>query len=303
MSDDVAALSADRLAKRYRHNWALSDCTFSLPQGRIAGLVGPNGAGKSTLLLIAAGFSRPMGGQLSVLGRQVPLRSPETLALIGYLDQERPLYRSLRVEELLEAGRRLNPHFDTSLARHHLDALEIDLHKRAGQLSIGQQAQVSLICCVAKRPALLLLDEPVAALDPFARQGVMQLLLQASTEEGTTILLSSHALADLAGTCDYLILLARSEVLLADELDYVLASHRLLSGLDTAEPPRGVAVISEQRALRQRDLLVRIDQPLEAPGWRIAEPSLEELVIAYLREEGRRSVGSVVLAGQSATER
>ncbi len=303
MSHEPAALSAERLAKRYRHHWALSECSFSLPEGRIAGLVGPNGAGKSTLLRIAAGFSLPTSGRLFVLGREAPLRSPADLALIGYLDQERPLYRSLRVEELLEVGRRLNPRFDGALARRHLEALEIDPRKRAGRLSVGQQAQVALICCVAKRPALLLLDEPVAALDPFARQGVMQLLLQASTEEGTTILLSSHAIADLVGTCDYLILLARSTVLLADELDYVLASHRLLSGADTVELPAGVTVVSEQRALRQRDLLVRIDQPFEAPGWRIAQPGLEELVIAYLREESRRPAGTGTLADSVGAER
>jgi len=282
---EAAALEAEHLGKRYgRRNWGLRDCTFSVPTGRIAALVGPNGSGKSTLLTMAAGITRPTTGSVRVLGLDPAMRSGAPLGRLAYLDQERPLYRSFTVGEMLRYGERLNRRFDVGLAHHYLATLRISAEARVGKLSVGQQAQVALTLCVAKHPEVLLLDEPVAALDPLAREQLMQILLQSVAEEGTTVVFSSHAVAELATTCDYLILLTGARVALAEELDYVLASHRLLTGPGgPAVPPSGAALVSEARTSRQTDLLVRLGEPLEDPAWQVSEPTLEEIVLGYLR--------------------
>jgi ABC-2 type transport system ATP-binding protein len=210
MSTTPAAVETLGLGKRYGHAWGLQDCSFRLPPGRIAGLVGPNGAGKSTLLRLLAGISTPTAGEVNVLGRPAGIRSADVLARIGYLDQERPLYRGFRVSEMLRFGRELNPRWDDARARGHLDDLAISPRARIGRLSGGQQAQVALTMCLAKRPELLLLDEPVAALDPLAREDLMHILLQSVVDDGATVLLSSHAVADLATVCDYVIILSAS---------------------------------------------------------------------------------------------
>ncbi len=215
----------------------------------------------------------------------------EVLRQIGYLDQERPLYSSFRVGEMLRFGRRLNPGWDDSVARAYLSELGIPTDAKVGKLSIGQQAQVALTMCLAKRPALLLLDEPVAALDPVAREGLMHVLLRSVVDDNTTVLLSSHALSDLATVCDYVIILSESRVHVADDLDYVLASHRLLvaSSQEAPEIPPGVVHISTTRSQRQTDVIVRVEQPVTDPAWRVLEPTLEEIVLAYLREQGPRT--------------
>jgi ABC-2 type transport system ATP-binding protein len=301
VSDVVAALEATGLGKRYGHKWGLQDCSFRLPPGRIAALLGPNGAGKSTLLQIAAGITRPSAGDVEVFGHSPQEQTVQALRQIGYLDQERPLYRSFRVREMLHFGERLNPSWDAVAARDYLGELGIPTEAKVGKLSIGQQAQVALTMCLAKRPPLLLLDEPVAALDPIARANLMHVLLGSVADDNTTVLLSSHAVADLANVCDYVIILSSSRVQIADDLDYVLASHRLLvaSTERRLEVPPGVVVISTRNSERETELLVRVEQPVVDPSWRVIEPTLEEVVLAYLREGSTFGTADTVPTGDS----
>ena len=292
--EPIAALEAKDLGKRFGRNWGLRDCSFRLPPGSIAALVGPNGAGKSTLLRMAAGITRPTAGSVAVFGHSPDDQSVDAVSRVGYLDQDRPLYRSFRVEEMLRFGERLNPSWDDTAARDHLLELGIPLEARVSKLSAGQQAQVALTMCLAKRPPLLLLDEPVAALDPVAREGLMHALMRSVAEDNATVLLSTHSLSDLANICDYVIILSASRVQIADDLDFVLASHRLLVGSSEHLPdvPPGATVIATRHSERQTDLLVRVEQPLTEPGWRVLEPTLEEIVVAYLREGVQRPPGN-----------
>jgi len=288
MNETVAAIETSRLAKRYGLTWGLQDCSFRLPQGRVAALVGPNGAGKSTLLRMAAGITVPTAGDIRVLGLSPQHQTVDVLSRIGYLDQERPLYKTFRVEEMLRFGRQLNPAWDDQLARRYLTDLDISLRARVGNLSTGQQVQVSLTLCLAKRPQLLLLDEPVTALDPLARQQVLHVLLGAVADEGMTVLLSSHALSDLEAVCDYVIILSKSRVQLAGDLEHVLAGHRLLIGprRDDSAVPDQVQVVSASHTDRQSNWLVRAEQPVTDQSFQVIEPTLEEVVLAYLRGEG-----------------
>lgn len=293
MSTPVAAVETFGLGKRYRRTWGLQDCSFRLPLGRVAALVGPNGAGKSTLLRMLAGISTPSTGEVSVLGQSPRTQNVELLERIAYLDQERPLYRGFRVSEMLRFGRELNPRWDDARASRHLDELGISPDSRIGKLSGGQQAQVALTMCLAKRPELLLLDEPVAALDPLAREDLMHILLESVVDDGTTVLLSSHAVADLVTICDYVIILSASRVQLADELDHVLAGHQLLVGPADSDLTAldGATVISSVTAGRQRTVLVRAEEPIIDPAWEVVEPTLEEIVLAYLRDRSRSAPG------------
>ena len=293
MSTPVAAVETFGLGKRYRRTWGLQDCSFRLPLGRVAALVGPNGAGKSTLLRMLAGISTPSTGEVSVLGQSPRTQNVELLERIAYLDQERPLYRGFRVSEMLRFGRELNPRWDDARASRHLDELDISPDSRIGKLSGGQQAQVALTMCLAKRPELLLLDEPVAALDPLAREDLMHILLESVVDDGTTVLLSSHAVADLVTICDYVIILSASRVQLADE--------QLMAGKDVVElvgpagsdltALDGATVISSVTAGRQRTVLVRAEELIIDPAWEVVEPTLEEIVLAYLRERSRSGPG------------
>jgi ABC-2 type transport system ATP-binding protein len=289
MADDCVALETAGLGKRYSHAWALRDFTIRLPKGRIAALVGPNGAGKSTLMRMAVGITRPSTGTLRILGGSPNELQADVLSRIGYLDQERPVYEFLRVEEMLRAGRSLNPRWDDPLAHRYLADLAIPLRSRIGRLSIGQQAQVAMVMCLAKRPELLVLDEPVAALDPLARHQLMGLLLQSVAEGGTTVLFASHVIGDLEAVCDFVVILNRSRLAVADDLSHLLASHQLLVG---AEPNLSVdagdlvQIVSRTTTGRQTDLLVRTETPIADPRWEIHEPTLEEIVLAYLRRDG-----------------
>jgi ABC-type multidrug transport system ATPase subunit len=301
VSHVVAALEVAGLGKRYGRNWGLRYCSFRLPPGRIAALLGPNGSGKSTLLQITAGITRPSAGYVEVFGHSPQEQTVQALRQIGYLDQERPLYRSFRVREMLHFGERLNPSWDAVAARDYLTELGIPTEAKVGKLSVGQQAQVALTMCLAKQPPLLLLDEPVAALDPIARENLMHVLLRSVADDNTTVVLSSHAVADLANVCDYVIILSSSRVQIADDLDYVLASHRLLvtSTEYRLEVPPGVVVISMRHSERETELLVRVEQPVIDPAWRVIEPTLEEIVLAYLREGPTVGTGDTVPTGDS----
>jgi len=280
----TAALTATGLGKRYRHTWGLRDCTVEIPPGRVAALVGPNGAGKTTLLHLATGLSRPTAGTVQVLGR-APDRDVRLLADIGFVAQDVPLYRSFAVRELLEFGRRTNRRWDLAAAR--LQRAGIDLAQRTGTLSGGQRAQVALTLALAKSPRLLLLDEPLASLDPLARREFLQALMEGAAEGGLTVVLSSHLIADLERVCDYLIVLSAARTQVAGDIDALLNSHRVLTGprRDLAAGLPGVATVVQQaHTERQSTLLVRTDGPILDPAWSVADVGLEELILAYLAQ-------------------
>jgi ABC-2 type transport system ATP-binding protein len=197
------AIETRELSKRYRRVRALTECTVTVPEGRVSALVGPNGAGKTTLLRLLAGLASPAGGTASVLGA-APRQDPAFLAEIGFLAQEIPLYRRFTAEDHIRIGAHMNRRWDASLVRTRLKELRIPLDQRVGTLSGGQRAQVALALTLAKRPRLLLLDEPVAALDPLARRNFLATLTSAmaDAEGGLTVVLSSHLVTDLERVCD-----------------------------------------------------------------------------------------------------
>jgi ABC-2 type transport system ATP-binding protein len=212
------------LGKRYRRKWALRDCTLTIPGGHIVALVGPNGAGKTTLLSMAVGLTRPTEGTVTVLGGQ-PAGSPAALDRIAFVAQDAPLYRNLPVADMLRLARNLNLRWDQQRAHDRLALLEIPLTQRVGQLSGGQKAQLALTIALARRPALLVLDEPLASLDPVAREDFMASVVEAAGRDGISVLLSSHVLAELERVASYLIVLARGQVQVAGTVSELLASH------------------------------------------------------------------------------
>jgi ABC-2 type transport system ATP-binding protein len=257
----------------------------SVGAGTITGLVGPNGAGKSTLLRLAVGLSRPTYGSVAIFGEQVRPGATAHLERLGYLDQLRPLYSGFRVSETLDLGRRLNRRWNQELAKGWLTELGIDLTARVDHLSLGHQAEVALAVCLGKEPDLLVLDEPVAALDPLARHRLLQALMGAVAENGTTVVITSHILSELESVCDHLIVLAASEVLLADAVERIIEDHWLLFGPPSAPPPSNALVVSSSATERQRTLLVRGVLSDGGAGWDVVTPSLEEIVLAYLARE------------------
>jgi len=277
------ALATERLGMRYGRRWALQGCTVELPTGRVAGLVGPNGAGKTTLLHLAVGLLKPTAGSIAVLGEPVVARA-EQLARVGFLAQETPLYGSLSIADHLHFGAALNPHWDAALAEARIERLGLDRSQRAGTLSGGQRAQLALTLAVAKRPELLVLDEPVASLDPLARREFLQSLMEFTAEHEVSVVLSSHLIADLERVCDYLILLAEGRLQLAGDVDELLASHRRLIGPRRAPSriPASQQVIEETHTERQSTLLVRTDEAILDPAWTVQEVSLEDIVLAYM---------------------
>jgi len=277
------AMTATGLGKRYRQRWALRECTLEIPEGRVAGLVGPNGAGKTTLLHLATGLLEPTTGTVSVFGLN-PRVDAQALPVIGFVGQEVPLYRSFTVADMLSFGRHLNPSWDDQLARSRLDRLDIPLRDRVDQLSGGQRAQLALALALAKRPRVLLLDEPLASLDPLARREFLQTLMESVAEDGVTVLLSSHLVMDLERVCDYLIVLARGHTQVVGDIDQLLRMHKVLTG-----PPRNVAgiggvasVVQETKTERQTIALVRTEGPILDPGLTQESVGLEDLVLAYL---------------------
>jgi ABC-2 type transport system ATP-binding protein len=281
-----AAIQTSGLTKRYRKVTALNDCTITVPEGRISALIGPNGAGKTTLLRLLAGLSKPSAGQATVNGGR-PRQDPAFLADIGYLGQEIPLYRRLSAEDHIQAGAHLNPRWDSALVRERLAGLKIPLGRAVGKLSGGQRAQVALALVLAKQPRLLLLDEPVAALDPLARRNFLGVLVDAVAMGNLTVLLSSHLIADLERVCDHLVMLASSRVQLCGDIEDLLAEHVILTGpsKDITAIERSQRVVQVTRTLRQTTLLVRLNGPVIDPAFQTNEVSLEELALAYLGEE------------------
>jgi ABC-2 type transport system ATP-binding protein len=280
----VNVLRARGLGKKYtKRHWALSGCTLDIPAGHVTGLVGPNGAGKSTLLNLAAGMLTPTAGTIEVCGG-VPGSGAEQLAKVGYVAQSTPLYTGLTVAEHLRIGAQLNPRWDAELAKQRIERIGLDPTQQAGRLSGGQRAQLALTLGIAKRPELLLLDEPVASLDPLARREFLQDLMEAVAEHGLSVLLSSHLVADLERVCDHLVVLVDSQVRVAGEVEELLASHHRLSGprRDVDTLPEGQQVIFARHTDRQTTVLVRTEEPILDPVWTVGELSLEDLVLAYM---------------------
>ncbi|MHB1209699.1 MAG: ABC transporter ATP-binding protein [Acidimicrobiales bacterium] len=278
-------IETNALAKRFGRKWGLRDCTLSIPPGKVAALVGPNGAGKSTLLRMAAGLSRPTSGQIKILGGVPSAGGDSLLRRVGYLDQERPHYKGFRVDEMFRFGAGTNPTWDMTTAHAYVDQLGISLRDRVDKLSGGQQAQVALTMCLAKQPELLILDEPAAELDPVAREDLLRLLMREVAVRGTNVVLSTHALGDVGSICDYLVIMSHSTIVLADDLEFVVESHRFLSAASSnaLALPEGVTVIDTQTSSREVTHLARMTLPLVDGTWQVTEPTLDEIIMAYLR--------------------
>jgi ABC-2 type transport system ATP-binding protein len=284
----TAVLEADRLGKRYGRKAALTDCDLAIPAGRVVGLVGPNGAGKSTLLQLACGLVAPSAGVISVLGSK-PAASAEHLAKVGFVAQDAPVYAGLTVADHLHMGARLNPGWDAALARRRIEQVGLNPQHRAGRLSGGQRAQLALTLAVAKRPELLIFDEPAAALDPLARYGFLAALRESVADLGASAILSSHTLADVEMVCDYLIVLADSRVQIAADAAELLASHYRLIGTrgEASNLSPGIEVIRADHGPQHSTLIVRTDgrSPVAAISsgtWTVENPDLQDLVLAYM---------------------
>lgn len=278
----MTAIETRALSKHYGRKQALQNCTLSVPERRVVGLVGPNGAGKTTLLHLAVGLLAPSSGTISVLGRQAG--DPEQLERVGFVAQEAPVYAALSVSQHLRMGSYLSKHWDQALAMSRIDAVDLDSRQKAGKLSGGQKAQLALTLAVAKRPDLLLLDEPVASLDPLARREFLQSLMEVVAKDGTSVVLSSHQISDVERVCDYLVILVASRVCLAGDVTELLESHWRLTGprRDAATLPSDQVIIEESHTDKQSTFLVRTHQPVLDPNWNVTPVSMEDLVLAYL---------------------
>ncbi len=279
-----AMIETSAVGKQYGRRWALRDCTLAIPAGKVVGLVGPNGAGKTTLLQLAAGLLYPTSGTIKVLGGD-PGSTPAQLAKVGFVAQDAAAYGRLSVAEHLRMGEWLNPGgWDGELAARRIADLGLDPRQRAGSLSGGQRAQLALTMAVAKRPELILLDEPVASLDPLARREFLQTLMGVVAEQGSSVVLSSHLIADIERVCDYLVVLVASRVALAGEVSELLASHHRLSGprRDPGSLPAGQEVIEASHTDVQSTFLIRSDGPVLDPAWTVRPVTMDDLVLAYM---------------------
>jgi ABC-2 type transport system ATP-binding protein len=284
------------LGHRYgrRGSWGLRDCTLAVPAGRVVAVVGPNGAGKTTLLHLAAGLLPATEGTLRVAGAAPTQR----LEQIGFAPQDAPLWPHLRVRDVLGIGAHLNPRWDAGLADDRIASLGIPPRARISALSGGQRAQVALTLVLAKRAELLLLDEPLANLDPIARRAFLASMFEACTRSGAAVLFSSHVVAELERVCDHLVVLVGGRVRLAGEIDELRRTHRMISGpagwptATTTQPPAapddtsaagGWQLISVRQVAGRTTALVRVGARLLAgPGLDAAEPTFDELVLGYL---------------------
>jgi ABC-2 type transport system ATP-binding protein len=281
-------VEAQDLSKRYGRRTALDGCTLSVPEGRVVGLVGPNGAGKTTLLHLAVGLLAPTSGSIEVLGA-APAASAAQLGRVGFVAQNTPIYESLTVADHLRLGAWLNPGWDADQAETRIDELGLDPTQRGGDLSGGQRAQLALTLAIAKQPELLILDEPVASLDPLARREFLQHLMAAVSEHGISVILSSHLVADLERVCDYLIVLCGSRVQVTGDVESLLASHVRVSGprRDATSLPANLITIEESHTDRQSTFVVRADGPILDPAWTVEQLNLEDLVLAYMAQASR----------------
>jgi ABC-2 type transport system ATP-binding protein len=284
------AIEARGLSKRYRkQKWALQDCSFHLPAGRIAALVGPNGAGKTTLLHIAVGLLGATAGEIRVLGGK-PAENEEMMSRVGFVAQDTPLYENFTGEDLIAFGAHTNRRWDGDFARERLRRLQIPVDQRASTLSGGQRAQLALALALAKRPELLLLDEPLASLDPLARREFLGTLMESAAEDEITVLLSSHLITDLERVCDFLLILSNGRLQLGGAIEDLVDTHRVLVGPRRTgaarRPIAGVSrILDESVTGRQATLVARIDGPIIDPKWECYEVTLEDIVLAYLGQK------------------
>ena len=297
------AVQTTDLGKRYGQHWALRECSIEVPVGRVCGLVGANGAGKTTLLRILAGLSRPTSGTALVSGR-APADDTDFLAVIGYLGQDVPLYRRWTAAEHLALGQHLNPAWDAGISLDRLRRLGIPLDRRSDALSGGMRAQVALALAMGKRPQVLLLDEPFAALDPLARREFLGSLAGAMAEQELTVVLSSHLLPDLERICDHLIVLAEGRPVLCAGIDELLASHRQLraAARRTAAIAGRHEIIQRTRTPREVTMTVRLRGPVLDPAWEVSEVGLEEIVLAYLAQGAPPPPEAIELVGQKPAD-
>ena len=282
-------IETSRLGKRYGRTWVLRECTLAVPAGHLAALVGPNGAGKTTLLNLAVGLAGPTAGTVTVLGSR-PAGSPPALDGVAFVAQDTPLYKNLSAADMLHLARNLNRRFDQGYARARLGELGIPLKRKAGRLSGGQQAQLALTLALARRPRMLVLDEPMAMLDPLARQDFMATVIAAMAADGVSVLLSSHVLAELERVATYLIVLSRGQVQVAGEVDDLLARHQVLTGTaaEAGICAGRLRVVHAACGQVQARLLITTSGSVGPvpPGWEVDPVGLEELTLAYLREPG-----------------
>ncbi|WP_028045807.1 ABC transporter ATP-binding protein [Cellulomonas sp. URHE0023] len=275
----TVAIRTTALTKRYGRHLALDDCTLAIPQGRIVGLVGPNGAGKSTLLGLMSGMVAPTSGSIEVLGRR-PAAGAEQLSRVGFVAQDAPVYGRLTVAEHLVLGARLNPRWDDAFAVRRTRERGLDPGKKAGSLSGGQRAQLALTIAAAKRGELLVLDEPVAALDPLARRAFLRDLLDFVDELGVSVVLSSHLLGDVEQVCDHLVVLAGGRTELAGDVADLLGVHHRITRRpgEDLQLPAGAEVIHAETSGGESVMIVRSAQEPAR-----SEPvDLEDVTLAYL---------------------
>ncbi|GLY75097.1 ABC transporter ATP-binding protein [Actinoallomurus iriomotensis] len=281
-----AAIETTGLGKRYGRTWALRDCSLAIPAGHVVGLVGPNGAGKTTLLSLAVGLATPTAGEIRVLGG-TPAGSAAALDTVAFVAQDAALYRNVSVADMLRMGRGMNRRWDAERAHDRLKELGIPVRKKVGELSGGQRSQVALTLALAKRPRLLILDEPLSALDPLARHEFMAALMAAVTEDGVSVVFSSHVVAELERVCDYLVVLQDGRVQVSGEVETLTAEHHVLVGPaeEADDVARRFPVVRDRRTSAQAHLLIRTGDPAAVPpGWRRHPVALEEMVLTYMRE-------------------
>ncbi|WP_055699562.1 MULTISPECIES: ABC transporter ATP-binding protein [Streptomyces] len=274
------AIEATALTKRFgRDRYALRDCAFRLPVGRVCAVVGPNGAGKSTLLALAAGLDRPTSGRLTVLGTG----PGEARARVAYVAQDKPLHPQLTIADTLRLGAELNPdRWDAATAERVTSGAGLDPKARIRTLSGGQRTRVALALALGKRAELLLLDEPMADLDPLARHQLMGTLMAEAAEHGTTVVMSSHIVSELADACDHLLLVSEGRVRLGGGIDDIVAAHALVTGKGPLDDLSAHTVVESRATGRGLTALIRTEVPV-GEGWDVQEPSLEELLLAHLR--------------------
>lgn len=291
------AIEAASLAKSYRRSGhALRDCSFRLPAGRICAVVGPNGAGKSTLLALAAGLLRPTEGTLTVLGTDPAAARSK----VAYVAQDKPLYPQLSIADTLRLGAELNPgRWDAGLAERVVQEGALDPKARVRTLSGGQRTRVALALALGKRAELLLLDEPMADLDPLARHQLMGTLMAEAAEHGTTVVMSSHIVGELADACDHLLLVSGGRVRLGGGIDDLVSAHALVTGRHPVEELAPHTVVESRATGRGLTALIRPDGHPVGDGWDVQEPSLEELLLAHLRMP---EAAPLLLPGTAVTE-
>ncbi len=278
------AMSAHGLTKRFKKKVALDAVDLAIPAGSVTALVGPNGAGKTTLIRVCMAFERPNSGHVEVDGIDPWKHRSEALRRVGYVPQTPAVYRGLSVEDHLSMARSLHSGFDADYARRRLDQLGIPLDQRADTLSGGQAAQLGLAVALGTRAKVLLLDEPLANLDPLARREFIQVLLDAVKSDGSTALLSSHIVTDVEDACDRLAILGGGKVRLDCPLDEARRGHRLT---DADSPPGGATAVGSFLGKGGKDImtlwrLAPDDAAGAEPGQHSEAASLEDVVLGYL---------------------